>query len=218
MRVVEIFQSIDGEANRAGGLTNFIRLSECNLRCSYCDTCYAQKESDGEEMTIDEILSKLDFDIKNVTLTGGEPLLNKENAFSLLKALIEKGFNVSAETNGSINIKDYIESYPEVSYIVDYKSPSSKMENEMIIDNFKNVRDTDCVKFVVSNLEDLEKMEKIYKETNLEERNIPVFVSAVFNEIKLETIVDYLKDRKLNGIRLQIQMHKIIWDPMKKGV
>lgn len=218
MKVVEIFQSIDGEANRAGFITNFIRLSECNLRCSYCDTCYAQNESDGVEMNVNEILNKLDFNIKNVTLTGGEPLLHKENASCLLKKLIENGFNVSVETNGSINIKEYIEEFPTVSYIVDYKSPSSNMENKMILENFEVVRNIDCVKFVVSNLEDLKTMEKVYKEKNLEDRNINVFVSAVFNEINFEDIVNYLKLRKLNGIRLQLQMHKIIWNPMKKGV
>ena len=88
----------------------------------------------------------------------------------------------------------------------------------MILENFEVVRNIDCVKFVVSNLEDLKTMEKVYKEKNLEDRNINVFVSAVFNEINLEDIVNYLKLRKLNGIRLQLQMHKIIWNPMKKGV
>ena len=95
MKVVEIFQSIDGEAFNAGKITNFIRLSGCNLRCNYCDTIYGQNLSDGEEMSIDDILKKLDKGIKNITLTGGEPLLNKENAYSLLNTLVKEKYNVS---------------------------------------------------------------------------------------------------------------------------
>lgn len=218
MKVVEIFQSIDGEAFNAGKITNFIRLAGCNLRCNYCDTIYGQKLFDGEEMSIDDILQKLDKEIKNITLTGGEPLLYKENAYELLDRLIKEGYNVSVETNGSIDIRSFIEDFPKVAFIVDYKSPSSEMENKMIMNNFNVLRENDCVKFVVGNAHDLETMEKIYRETNLVYGKTPIFVSPVFGKIDLVDIVEFLKKRKLNDIRMQLQMHKIIWSPETKGV
>lgn len=218
MNVVEIFQSIDGEANRAGILTNFIRLAGCNLRCSYCDTDYALNKTDGKQMSIDEIINKLDKDIKNVTLTGGEPLWNESNASPLLKELVSNGFNVSIETNGSINLKNYIKKFPSVSFIVDYKTPSSNMEKFMDMENFNILRDRDCVKFVVSSLEDLEKMEEILNTTDLYKTEAEIFVSPVFGNIDPKEIVEFLLKRKLVKIRVQIQMHKVIWDPMMKGV
>lgn len=218
MKVVEIFQSIDGEAFNAGKITNFIRLAGCNLRCNYCDTIYGQRLSDGKEMSIDNILKKLDKDIKNITLTGGEPLLYKENAYNLLNALIKEGYNVSVETNGSIDMQDFIKDFPNVSFIVDYKSPSSEMEDKMIINNFNILRENDCVKFVVGNINDLEKMEKVYRETKLVYGKTPIFVSPVFEKIDLVDIVEFLKNKKLNDIKMQIQMHKIIWSPETKGV
>lgn len=218
MKVVEIFQSIDGEAFNAGKITNFIRLAGCNLRCNYCDTIYGQNLSDGEEMSIDEILKKLDKEIRNITLTGGEPLLYKENAYKLLDRLVKEGYNVSVETNGSINLEDFINDFKSVAFIVDYKSPSSEMENKMLMKNFDILRENDCVKFVVGDNKDLETMEKIYRKTNLINGKTPIFVSPVFGKINLVDIVEFLKNRKLNDIRMQLQMHKIIWDPETKGV
>ncbi|MGL5647789.1 MAG: putative 7-carboxy-7-deazaguanine synthase QueE [Clostridium sp.] len=218
MNVVEIFQSIDGEANRCGYITNFIRLAHCNLRCSYCDTEYALNKNDGVDMSIEEIIKKLDREIKNVTLTGGEPLLHFENASLLLKRLVQEGFNVSVETNGAIDLVPYINLFPSVSFIVDYKSPSSNMEKFMNLNNFNILRNIDCVKFVVGSISDLKKMVEIYNTTNLKNNNTEIFVSPIFNEIDPKDIVEFLIQNKLQHIRLQIQMHKVIWDPMMKGV
>lgn len=218
MKIVEIFQSIDGEANRCGYLTNFIRLAGCNLRCSYCDTEYALNKTDGTEMSINEIINKLDKDIKNVTLTGGEPLWNFENASLLLTALLKEGFNISIETNGAIDLTKYIELFPSLSFVVDYKSPSSNMENFMDINNFNILRNIDCVKFVVGSISDLEKMVQIYNSTNLKNNTTEIFVSPIFGKIDPKEIVEFLLKNKLQHIRLQIQMHKVIWDPMMKGV
>lgn len=218
MKIVEIFQSIDGEAMRAGGLSNFIRVAGCNLRCSYCDTDYALEESYGYEMSIEEIVSKLNKNIKNITLTGGEPLWNRENSFMLLKVLIDEGYDVSVETNGSIDLKEFIKNFPTVCFIVDYKSPSSGMEKNMCMSNFKILRKHDCVKFVVQDKNDLETMEKICIDTGLNDGHVPVFLSAVFHKIELGNLVQFIMKRNLTYIRLQIQMHKIIWDPMLRGV
>lgn len=219
MRVVEVFKSIDGEALRAGQLTNFIRLSECNLRCAYCDTAYAQLPEQGNEMAVDQIILNLNSRIKNVTLTGGEPLLHHREASALLQALINKGYKVSVETNGSVNLADYIANFPEVSFIMDYKGASSKMEDKMDLNNFDYLRpEKDCVKFVVGNTDDLATMEAIGWEYGLFRRQIPVFVSPVFGDIELVEIVDYMSLANLTGVRLQVQLHKIVWEPSKRGV
>lgn len=218
MKVVEIFQSIDGEANRCGYLTNFIRLAGCNLRCSYCDTHYALNKTDGIDMTIDAILKKLNKNIKNVTLTGGEPLWDFHNASLLLESLIKEGFNLSIETNGSIDLEKYIKLFPTASFVVDYKSPSSNMEKSMNLNNFNILREIDCVKFVVGSILDLEKMVQIYDSTNLKNGSTEIFVSPIFNKIEPKEIVEFLLEHNLQNIRLQIQMHKVIWDPMMKGV
>ncbi|MGL5767506.1 MAG: putative 7-carboxy-7-deazaguanine synthase QueE [Sarcina sp.] len=218
MKIVEIFQSIDGEAIRAGLITNFIRVAGCNLRCSYCDTKYALLKTQGEEISLDEILKKLDKNIKNITLTGGEPLWNKEESMLLLDRLIAEGYSVSVETNGAIDLTDFIKKYPDVVFIVDYKVPSSNMEDKMNINNFNILREIDCVKFVVGTNEDLEKMKEIIENTNLKDGKTSIFVSPVFSKIDPKDIVEFLLDNKLNNVRLQIQMHKVIWDPNMKGV
>ncbi|MGL4992288.1 MAG: putative 7-carboxy-7-deazaguanine synthase QueE [Sarcina sp.] len=218
MKIVEIFQSIDGEAVRAGLITNFIRVAGCNLRCSYCDTEYALLKTQGEEISLDEILKKLDKNIKNITLTGGEPLWNKEESMLLLDRLIAEGYSVSVETNGAIDLTDFIKKYPDVVFIVDYKVPSSNMEDKMNINNFNILREIDCVKFVVGTNEDLEKMKEIIENTNLKDGKTSIFVSPVFSKIDPKDIVEFLLDNKLNNVRLQIQMHKVIWDPNMKGV
>ncbi len=213
MKVIEIFQSIDGEGPRMGLIANFIRLSGCNLRCSYCDTTYALDSNNGADMTIPMILEKLDQKIKNVTLTGGEPLYNKEEVCDLIEVLFKEGYNVSIETNGSIDLTNYINRFNLVCYIVDYKCPGSGMEENMFVQNFNILRNTDVVKFVVKDNYDLEKVKILSKKIKAQ-----IFVSPVFGEIDLTEIVDFLKDNHLNNVRLQVQLHKIIWDKDERGV
>ena len=216
MKVNEIFGSIDGEGLRTGELATFIRLAGCNLRCRYCDTSYALKNCDGKEMSIDEILNeahKIGF--KNITLTGGEPLIHK-NVNELINRLIVEDFNVNIETNGSIDITPYLKN--NVLITMDYKTPGSGEVEKMLLSNISKLRESDVLKFVC-NKDDLEHVTKVLKEYK---PKCYVYLSPIFNEIEPYELVDYLKELNkeidTSKIRVQVQLHKIIWDPTERGV
>ncbi len=223
MKVVEKFVSINGESKRAGELALFIRFKGCNLNCTYCDTKWANEpDCDYQEMTPEKLLDYIEkTKIKNITLTGGEPLLQKD-INKLIKMIIDKGFRVEIETNGAVSIESTAalrdkEGFKDLSFTLDYKSPSSGCEDKMILDNFNFIDSRDSVKFVVGNEKDLEKARYIIEKFNLSDR-CQVFLSPIFGMIKPDEIVDFMIDKNLNDIKLQIQMHKVIWDPNKRGV
>lgn len=217
-KVVEIFESINGEGMRAGELAVFVRMKGCNLSCNYCDTMWANKpDCEFEEMTADQIVDRVKKSgIKNVTLTGGEPLLQKD-AVKLLEAFSsEKDIRVEVETNGSIDLKPFLK-FENVSFTMDYKLPESDMEKYMNTDNFKILRKKDTLKFVASSVNDLKKAKEIIEKYELIGK-VNIIFSPVFGKIELTDIVDFLKDNKLNDVRMQLQMHKFIWDPEERGV
>lgn len=208
-KVNEIFDSIEGEGKRAGELATFIRLSGCNLRCSYCDTAYAFSE--GTKMTIPEIVSKVHY--HNVTLTGGEPLC--QNIGYLLDAL--QSHIVNIETNGSIPVQAFHD-YSNVFFTIDYKCKSSGMTDKMYLRNFSKLRKRDVLKFVVGSREDLEEAVYIYHRQHVERTDCKVYVSPVFGKIEPAEIVEFLKRNDLQKWRVQLQLHKFIWAPEKRGV
>ena len=217
-KVVEIFESINGEGMRAGELAVFVRMKGCNLSCNYCDTMWANEaDCEFEEMTADRIVERVKKSgIKNVTLTGGEPLLQKD-ADKLLKLFSdEKDIRVEIETNGSVNLSPFLK-YENTSFTMDYKLPESDMEKYMDLENFKILRKKDTLKFVASSVNDLKKAKDIIEKYDLIDRVIIIF-SPVFGKIELTDIVDFLKDNKLNDVRMQLQMHKFIWAPDERGV
>lgn len=207
LKINEIFFSIEGEGKRAGELAAFIRLTGCNLRCSYCDTTYAFDE--GREMEVGEIVSKI-FPYHNITLTGGEPLC--QDVHRLIDALRYRSVNI--ETNGSIEILPYI-GYPQVFFTVDYKCPSSGMEQKMERKNFRSLRPQDVLKFVVGSIDDLEKAHEVCKEYK---PICPIYISPVFGKIQSAEIVEFMKKKHLEGWRVQLQLHKFIWKPDERGV
>ena len=217
-KVVEIFESINGEGMRAGELAVFVRMKGCNLSCNYCDTMWANKpDCEFEDMTAEQIVDRVKKSgIKNVTLTGGEPLLQKD-ADKLLEAFSsEKDMRVEIETNGSIDLKPFLK-IENVSFTMDYKLPESDMEKYMNTDNFKILRKKDTLKFVASSVNDLKKAKEIIEKYELIGK-VNIIFSPVFGKIELTDIVDFLKDNKLNDVRMQLQMHKFIWDPEERGV
>lgn len=218
-KVVEIFESINGEGKKAGQLALFIRFQKCNLNCSYCDTKWANSDdSPYTLMNLEELYKKVvESGIKNVTITGGEPLL-QENIEIFLKKLAENPeINVELETNGSINLKRFGEIKNAPSFTMDYKLPKSNMEKFMDLENFKYLKEKDTVKFVVSNIDDLERAREIIEKYSLVEK-CAVYISPVFGKIELSSMVDFMKKYKMNGVNMQLQIHKIIWDPETKGV
>ncbi|KIR03066.1 Queuosine Biosynthesis QueE Radical SAM [Lachnospiraceae bacterium TWA4] len=209
--IIEIFTSINGEGTRAGELATFIRLKGCNLHCSYCDTRYAcEEDASCTWMTIKEILAQVTT--KNVTLTGGEPLL-AEGIEELLEAL--RDYSVEIETNGSRSINLNL-SYRPI-FTLDYKLPSSGMEEFMNTDNYKYLQPCDVIKFVSGSTADLEKMWEITKTYDLVSK-CHVYISPVFGAIEPADIVEFMKEHQMEGVRLQLQLHKFIWAPNKKGV
>ena len=223
MKVVEKFVSINGEGQRAGQLALFIRFAGCNLNCEYCDTKWAnQKDVIYTEYTPEELVDIIwDSGIYNITLTGGEPLLQKDMAKLLMLLGNRKHpmLRVEIETNGSVDIKPFLDLHlPFVTYTIDYKTGVSGMEGNMCMDNFFNVRKEDTVKFVVGSLSDMNRSKEMIEEYSLIEKGCGIYISPCFGKIEPADMVDFLVREKLNGVNIQLQLHKYIWDPDKRGV
>lgn len=210
LKINEIYHSIQGESTYMGMPCVFIRLTYCNLRCTYCDTEYAFY--DGKEMTIKEILSKIkSFNCKTVEVTGGEPLA-QDGCIDLLNKLIAEGYKVLLETSGSISIAKVPN---DIIKIVDFKCPSSKMEDRNLWSIVDELSDNDQIKFVIGDRDDYEWSCKMIKKHNLN-RWVNLF-SPVFDKIKPKTIVEWILEDGID-VRFQLQMHKYIWNPEKQGV
>lgn len=218
-KVVEIFESINGEGKKAGQLAVFVRFQKCNLNCSYCDTRWANADtSPYTPMTTEEIYNKILYSgITNITITGGEPLLQNNIEELLIKLGENPNLKVEIETNGSINLKKFSSLKNPPSFTMDYKAPSSNMEKFMDLENFSYLTNNDTIKFVVGSIKDLEKTKEIIDKYSLIGK-CSIYLSPVFGKIELSNIVNFMKIHKLNGVNMQLQMHKIIWDPEAKGV
>lgn len=212
MKVVEIFKSIDGEGIRAGYPVVFIRLAGCNLRCSYCDTKYSYDVESAQDMSIDDIYCAVyRLGCKRITLTGGEPLIHKD-VQELISIFTQEGFEVNIETNGSVDISPYIDD-KLILLTMDYKCPSSGMMSHMDLDNLGYLRKKDVLKFVVGNKEDLDACRDIRIHTQAS-----IFISPVFGKIEPKEIVEYMLEHNMQDCRIQLQLHKYIWDPNQRGV
>ena len=216
--VSEIFDSIEGEGKRTGYMSIFVRLTGCNLRCSYCDTKYAQvRGKEDTEMSMEEIIEKIEsYPWKKVTLTGGEPLLHDVD--ELLHTLALKNYEVNIETNGAVPLLE--KRYANMFYTMDWKSPSSGENAKMIKENLRKLDRKDVLKFVVGSKEDLDEMKKIVENKGYDYWWVRplIYVSPVFGEIEPKEIVEYLKENKLRHVCMQIQLHKVIWNPNERGV
>ena len=216
--VVENFVSINGESTHAGELAVFVRFKGCNLHCSYCDTKWAN-ESDVafQSMSTEEICELVkNTGVKNVTLTGGEPLIQNEIEV-LIDRLMIQGNCVEIETNGSVSLEKFAFMENRAVFTMDYKLPSSNMEKFMCMENFSFLNEHDTVKFVSGSTADLEKAVEIIEKYSLSEK-CHVYISPVFDKIEPSEIVDFMIKRNLNGVRLQLQLHKFIWEPNRRGV
>ncbi|MCH4187237.1 MAG: radical SAM protein [Megasphaera sp.] len=206
LNVNEIFDSIDGEGKRTGELATFIRLTGCNLRCAYCDTTYAFHE--GHEMSVHDIAEKVTY--QRVTVTGGEPLC--QDIHGLLQTL--EGHDINIETNGSIDITPYMK-YDHVFFTIDYKCSSSGMSQAMLKENFTRLRQRDVLKFVVGSTADLQEAKHL---TEKLQPHCAIYVSPVFGAIRPAQIVDFMKEYAMINWKIQVQLHKVIWDPEARGV
>ncbi|MCM1530042.1 MAG: putative 7-carboxy-7-deazaguanine synthase QueE [Alistipes sp.] len=216
--VAEKFVSINGEGRRAGELAVFIRFRKCNLSCTYCDTRWANTEScPAEMMSAEEIAGYVSSSgVKNVTLTGGEPLL-QSGLYRLIELLMESGCRVEIETNGSMPIAGLCGRKFRPGFTLDYKLPGSGMEQHMLTDNYEYLTGNDTVKFVAGSRDDLKKAAEIIEKYDLRKK-CSVYFSPVFGSVEPAEIVDFMVENRLNDVRLQLQLHKFIWDPEKRGV
>lgn len=210
MKVVEIFNSIEGEGKRAGLPCTFIRLYGCNLNCSYCDSRYACEDSFYTVMSIREILDAVEnYGCHRITVTGGEPLIHP-GIEDLLSTLRKQGYQVNVETNGS-----QVPQVVGVTYTVDFKTFSSGMSEYMNPKAFQVLTEDDVIKFVVGTHEDLNQALEFMEKSKCQAQ---IFISPVFGKIEAKEIVEYIQNHKLWNWRVQLQMHKFIWNPEERGV
>lgn len=207
MRICEIFRSIQGEGINIGLPTIFIRTQGCNLRCRWCDTDYAQ-DSDIEEIGLEDIITHLEeLPYGRICLTGGEPLL-QEDIYDLIDRLMPR--DISVETNGSIDISELVKR--EVMISMDYKTPSSGMDDRMCHDNINKLREDDQLKFVLKNKEDHKFAVDILR-SNMIKAEV-IFQPAWGTDHKV--IVGMVLDEGID-VRVLPQLHKYIWGE-KRGV
>ncbi|MCF8267626.1 MAG: radical SAM protein [Ignavibacteriales bacterium] len=211
LKINEIYLSIQGESSWAGLPCVFIRLTYCNLRCTYCDTEYAFYE--GYDSQIDEIIETVKkYRCPLVEVTGGEPLVQKES-LKLMEQLCDEGFEVLLETGGSLPIDEVDE---RVNIILDMKCPTSGMIKKNLYQNLDLLKKTDEVKFVIGSREDYDWAKNLINEFNLTQK-CSILFSVVFGKLKPIELTEWIISDNLR-VRFQLQMHKYIWDPAKKGV
>jgi 7-carboxy-7-deazaguanine synthase len=212
LTINEIYQSIQGESTWAGERCVFVRLTFCNLRCSYCDTEYAFYE--GKKQTLSEIVSAVEaFHCPLVEITGGEPLLQK-NVLPLMSMLCDAGHTVLLETSGAHDISTVD---PRVHRIMDLKTPESGEVEKNLWSNIDHLTLLDEVKFVIGSREDYEwSRDKVHR-FGLIKRCRAVLFSPIFGRIDPRNIVEWILADKLD-VRFQLQMHKFIWTPTQRGV
>ena len=233
MPVAERFVSINGEGACAGKLAAFIRFTGCNLRCGYCDTMWANAPvaaECAERVSVADLVAwARETRVECITLTGGEPALQPELP-RLVRALLAepgplgRGLRVEIETNGAADLcelaslREECASLPgSLTFTVDWKLPASGMEDRMLRENFTLLDARDTVKFVCGGEGDLVRMLEVSRELGLPNR-VPVYLSPVFGRLDPGRIVDFMQDNNLTWATAQLQLHKIIWPGVEKGV
>ena len=211
MKVCEIFSSIQGESSYAGLPSVFVRVTGCNLRCLYCDTPYAYDE--GREMSEDEIFDEVSrHGVRLVEITGGEPLLQK-GVFPLIRRLLDDGFTLLLETNGSVSIKDVDK---RAVIVIDIKTPKSGMFGNMDLENLGYLKQNDELKFVISDREDYEWVKNFIETYRLLDR-CKILLSPAYRLLSPESLSRWMLHDRLPA-RLNLQLHKYIYGPEARGV
>lgn len=217
MRITEIFYSIQGESSFAGLPCVFVRLTWCNLRCSWCDSEYTF--AGGTEMSVDEVIEKVrGYGCKLVEITGGEPLVQKRECTELVTRLCDEGFTVLVETGGGLDasILD-----ARAIKILDVKCPGSGEAERNFWLNLERLNPLDEIKFVIKDRTDFDFALEVIEKYRLSQRQSPVLFSPVWEAVELKELADWiLNSDVLTGVRarMQLQLHKYIWGPDVKGV
>jgi 7-carboxy-7-deazaguanine synthase len=210
--VNEIFYSIQGESIYSGRPCIFVRLSGCNLRCTYCDTQYAYEK--GEKMEIDHIIRKVsEFKCRWVEVTGGEPLIQSDTPM-LVSKLLDNGYVVMMETNGSLDISRVD---PRCIKVLDIKCPSSNESKKIDVKNLKKLRSKDQIKFVIGNHEDYTFAKNIISSHCPDFPGNRILFSPVYGKMPTNKLAEWILKDHLN-VRLHLQIHKYIWPDKEKGI
>jgi len=229
--IVEMFSSLSGEGMTSGVPASFVRVDGCNLRCEYCDTKYSYSNQYTKKK-LKEILERLhDFKNKTVICTGGEPLFERNNARMLPLLISSQGYDVYIETNGAVKLYEDEElqnfDRKKIHYVLDIKTPSSKMEKfDLIEKNADKLTNGDEIKCVVGTEEDIKFCENKIKSVfnQIKDKKINIVFSPIFGKIELNKLAEYVQSLKYfmeNSnltIKLGIQLHKLIWPNIEKGV
>lgn len=212
LTVNEIFHSIQGESTHAGRPCVFVRLTACDLRCSWCDTPYAFTE--GHKMSLDDIVARVKaFECPVVEITGGEPLLQK-NVYPLMQRLLDDGLTVMLETGGHVSIEQVPE---QVVRIVDVKCPGSGESHRNDWSNMDRLTEHDEMKFVIKDREDYEFARAVVAKHGLVRRVRAVLFSPVHGALDPKLLASWILADRLE-VRLQLQVHKYVWPPETRGV
>ncbi len=212
MTINEIFHSIQGESTHAGRPCVFVRLTACDLRCTWCDTPYAFHE--GRKMSLDDVLASIErFGCSLVELTGGEPLLQK-GVYPLMQALLDRGKTVLVETGGHVHLAQVPEG---VHKIMDVKCPGSGEAHRMDWSNLALLGPGDEVKFVLKDRADYEYARDVVTTHALEARVAAVLFSPVHGVLDARVLSEWVLEDRL-PVRVQLQIHKYIWEPTTRGV
>lgn len=208
IKVNEIFTSIDGEVNKFGQgmLTTFIRFAGCNLRCSYCDTEYAQSSENAKEMTVKEVIAQVET--SKVTITGGEPLMQKEGCQQLICAFLDMGLFVTVETNGSFPVGDAYRYYGKFGWVIDFKVEYH--DTKMLFNNFNYAREGDWIKFVVDKVSDYEVALHYIDIFRNQPCRARMAMSTTQRELTHADIVSNLIRDGQWDVSLNVQLHKCI--------
>ena len=212
LTINEIFHSIQGESTHAGRPCVFVRLTACDLRCSWCDTPYAFHE--GSKMTVEDVVSRVRaYGCEVVEITGGEPLLQKD-VYPLMERLLGEGRTVMLETGGHLSVDDVPDG---VVRVIDVKCPGSGESGSVHWQNLDRLRPTDEVKFVVKDRADYEYARDVVAKYGLEGKAAAVLFSPVHGVMNARELAEWILADRLS-VRLQLQAHKYIWDPSTRGV
>lgn len=212
LTVNEIFHSIQGESTHAGRPCVFVRLTACDLRCSWCDTPYAFTE--GHKMSVEDVVERVrGYNCDVVEITGGEPLLQKE-VYPLMERLLDEGRTVMIETGGHLSA-DQVPA--GVVRVIDVKCPASGEAGKMHWPNLERLRSTDEIKFVIQDRADYDYARRIVEQHELVQRSGAVLFSPVHGQLDPRQLAEWILADRL-PVRLQLQAHKYIWDPAARGV
>lgn len=213
MQIAELYRTIQGETTYTGLPCVIVRLAGCNLDCSYCDTPYAKEADGGELLSMAEVLDRIvRFNVSLVCITGGEPLLQSETP-ALVQVLLERNFTVLVETNGTLDISIL----PRGSIVIlDIKCPASNMIERIRWENIAQLKPHDEVKFVMANRQDYQWAVKVVRKYQLIGK-VPVLFSPAFEQLAPDTLAKWILDDNL-AVRLNLQLHKYVWPPTRRGI